>query len=521
MFRYVIIILASLCGLIAALSVALLGFSFTRAQRSKYKILKKLDGKQIHLAVIFVVFSVASYGVTLWKDVLTERHPFDLSQGPRGELSQKATDSEFLTELQEASGEEQHAAKDYFNAAERHFALARYREAATDYQLSVNAVPTQSAYLNLGISQTYLADYGPAEAALNSGLRLSRSKGKKEFEANFLLGLANINFLQKRDASEAIRAYGEAQEIFRAEGNVMGQARALNNIGVVYLFQGKQDEAIKHLQSALDAFKQFHATLGQARVFLNLGSVYHQQGKSQESLNSTQQSLKLYEQLNNAWGQGQAHITISRVYMSEGKLDEALISGKNAVEMHKRSGDQLSLADALNNLNLVYREQKDLENSLASVQAAFEIYKHLDNALGKALALANIGLIYEDQGNLNEALKNYEPALELMGGRFPSGRAGVLICLGSANAKLRRFQIASKYLDEAIKLSTDLGEPTRIGDATHAMGLLYYKKGDYAKALTTLKHARDIYQGANIQGVTVTENREMIEKLEASARKKT
>jgi tetratricopeptide (TPR) repeat protein len=82
--------------------------------------------------------------------------------GSQGALLGKATLSGFETEVTEEATKRASETKDYFEAGERDFAARRYRDAASNFQKSIDALPTISAYLNLGLSFCYTSEYQQA-----------------------------------------------------------------------------------------------------------------------------------------------------------------------------------------------------------------------------------------------------------------------------------------------------------------------------------------------------------------------
>src|SRR6267142_1379798 len=159
------IVLTFLFAFLSASTLLMLGVTFTRAQRKRYRVLKLIDGKQIYLAIATVAFLALSYGAYTCKEILAVRLSFEVNQGPFGDATQKATYTAFDRELQNAAVERMSEARDYFRSAERDFAMARYQDAAGNYEKSVKALPTMSAYLNLGISLRYSSGFAQSEAA--------------------------------------------------------------------------------------------------------------------------------------------------------------------------------------------------------------------------------------------------------------------------------------------------------------------------------------------------------------------
>ena len=246
---YILIILTSLFGCLGAISALLLGVSFTRGQREKYPILKKLDGKQLHLLSATIVFWAIAYGANTYKEILGVKPPMETVQGPGGGFTQKATITGFKRELKEAAAELAREAEDYFNAAERDFEARRYPDAASKYRKSIDVLSTMSGYLNLGVSLYYISDFRQAEQAFTPGLQMARKKGNRGFEATFLNNIG-IVYDQQGKLKEALKSYQAALELFKEIGHPLGQAGALGNIGNVYAEQGKKHEALEWLRQA-------------------------------------------------------------------------------------------------------------------------------------------------------------------------------------------------------------------------------------------------------------------------------
>lgn len=68
------IIMESVCAFFAAVVVSVfLAVRFTRRQREKYPILKKLDGKQLRLVSLFIVLLLVSGGIHAWRERQSEK----------------------------------------------------------------------------------------------------------------------------------------------------------------------------------------------------------------------------------------------------------------------------------------------------------------------------------------------------------------------------------------------------------------------------------------------------------------
>ncbi len=77
----VLIIVESVFGFLAFVALVLFGASFTKGQREKFPILRKLDGKQLHLFLFLFVFGLIAYGTNAWKDMVITKASFEPFKG--------------------------------------------------------------------------------------------------------------------------------------------------------------------------------------------------------------------------------------------------------------------------------------------------------------------------------------------------------------------------------------------------------------------------------------------------------
>jgi tetratricopeptide (TPR) repeat protein len=181
---------------------------------------------------------------------------FEQTQGPKGELAQKATLSGFEQELRDAAADLAARAKVHFEAAEEDYKEHRYKDAAERYQKSIGLLPTMSAYLNCGNALMYVSEFGKAEAAYLAGLQVARKPDHKDFEALFLIGLGAV-YADQGEWEEALRFHQEALALFKQHGSLLGQANTLSNIGSVFAYQGKESEAVEWLTQAQTLYLQY------------------------------------------------------------------------------------------------------------------------------------------------------------------------------------------------------------------------------------------------------------------------
>ena len=210
-------------GLLTAICGVLRGASFSKADREKHPILKKLDGKKVFLftfTALFLLLTAVTQGIRL---IITPPSLVQ-TQGPGGQIFEKATLTGFEKEVEDALSEQRSQTTDYFKAAEHDFAARDYRAAISNYRKSNRVIPTMSSYLNLGISLYYLSEYDKADEAFTSGRQIAVKKRDKKLEAPLRSGLGNVYFRQGK-LEEALKSHQDALAIDKEIGNQPGSGQ--------------------------------------------------------------------------------------------------------------------------------------------------------------------------------------------------------------------------------------------------------------------------------------------------------
>ena len=123
----------------------------------------------------------------------------------------------------------------------------RYEEAVTEYKSALAVKPDEgSLFNNLGVSYSLAGNHKKAVGAFNTALALKYTKSK--VYNNLGLALAHLE------------RYAQALEAFKMGG---GEARAYNNLGCIYLSQGKVKEAIYCFKKAIEIDPVFYAKAGE------------------------------------------------------------------------------------------------------------------------------------------------------------------------------------------------------------------------------------------------------------------
>lgn len=344
------IIAAYLFAFLATLFVLLFGATFTKGQRSRYPLLRRLDGKQVRLAIIAVACMFISYGAYAWKDLLFVEISLELAKAPNGQPIERGTLGSFRHELAHESDLRSRRAEEAFEAGELAFKAERYAEASREYLRSLDELPTMSGFLNAGISLWYVADFIGAKQSLTQGLSLAKQHHDEAFEATYLNGLG-ILAAENGDNTEAEAAFTELLRRFGAERPAV-KANVLNNLGAVYIDQGRFKDAVGALTLARDLFIAMKNRQGEAKTMFNLAAVRQQQGAPDEATAVLEAACQIFEAEGNRLGLAQCKGEVAFARYNQGNYLACLETASGALALSEATDDMKGQARTLHILGL-------------------------------------------------------------------------------------------------------------------------------------------------------------------------
>jgi tetratricopeptide (TPR) repeat protein len=109
---------------------------------------------------------------------------------------------------------------------------------------------------------------------------------------------------------EAVERFGQAQELFAAEGKQVEAAEMLNNLGVVYRLMGQWDQARAALEEAQAAFGRLGNRNREAQTLGNLGGLLASQGDRLRAQEYLRQAAEIFDELGDTQRQGETLLAL-------------------------------------------------------------------------------------------------------------------------------------------------------------------------------------------------------------------
>lgn len=222
--------------------------------------------------------------------------------------------------------------------------------------------------------------------------------------------LSELNFSIARcydnlsDVIQAVQYYKEALILYQAGSNIYGQAKVLQNIGIIESDRRKDSLAMNYYLKALELYKLVDDKAKQAAVLQNIGVIYSNQENYPKTIEYYKKALKLFISLKNIEGIASVENNLGLAYERELRFDEALKHYQNSLRNFKKLNSRIGLAYIHDNLASLYRR---LERPDIAV-------KHYNNSLLYADSvgvLDFIGFVNSELASLYEETGNFEKSL--------------------------------------------------------------------------------------------------------------
>jgi eukaryotic-like serine/threonine-protein kinase len=304
-------------------------------------------------------------------------------------------------------------------------ALRRYEESLGIKQRLGNKRGMAASYVQIAEVQKTLGNPRVSEASYKEALKLRREIGDKSGLSLTLIDLAvllNDTFGRPADALPLLQ---EALTILRDTGNQNLEARAVNNIGTVYMQQGDYSNAQTYLERALELREKVKAPQETADILHNLGE------------------------------------TLTKM----GRYEQALPRYLRALDLRRTAGDKRAAAIESYGIGMIFDYQGRYAAAVKSKEEALQTFRDLkqhDVWLGEILggygsSLSLAGRMNDAQSSLDEALKVanelQNPSLIAQTLRFQADRLYYAADVkGASQAAEQATQAASRGSDRSLKL---------------------------------------------------------------------
>lgn len=212
------------------------------------------------------------------------------------------------------------------------------------------------------------------------------------------------NCWRQGDYDKGLAYSKKALALARSTQDKSGEANVLNNVGIIYDYQGRDATALKMLFKSLSIYEKLNDKDGVAYVCSNIGLIYADQKNYSKALHYHKRSLKIRKQSGFDSGISASYNNIGIVYMYQEKYDEALYNYFKSAAIDKKLEDNYGLADTYTNVGVCYMRKNEYDSAEYYFKLTLPIRESFNDKMGIANSYNNIGSLYKDMGRYDDAL---------------------------------------------------------------------------------------------------------------------
>jgi tetratricopeptide (TPR) repeat protein/transcriptional regulator with XRE-family HTH domain len=254
---------------------------------------------------------------------------------------------------------------------------------------------------------------------------------------------------------EALVTLEQTGEVYRMEGDLEGEVRALAQIGRIHRWRGTSQEGLTRLLPLLGRLPTTSASPGAAAFYAALAYLYKGTGQYSEQLAAAERAATLARASGDDYILTTAQERRASALLALGRLEETCRAlTDEVIPASETTGNLWTLITAYDNLAGAYELLGDYQQARASLEQAIALDERLGDPAEMAYLLSGRGLNAFALGEWQRARADFERATTVVGstGQFwyasypPHGLG--LLCLAEG-----RQEEAAHYLTLALTLA--------------------------------------------------------------------
>ncbi|ADB35266.1 transcriptional regulator, SARP family [Kribbella flavida DSM 17836] len=274
---------------------------------------------------------------------------------------------------------------------------------------------------------------GDWRTAAEAGLRAADAAGHTQ-----ALGAMHRSLAMMFSGTGDLRSSREtallALEEYRRAGDLVGEYRTVNHLGIVEATLSSGSVALGYFQHAAELATRAGDLRYAATTRLNVAAMLRQTGRLDEALPAVREAMRLFEQVGPLPGQYVLHAA-AHIHQERGELDEALALQQEEVAALRRHELRQALGESLDRLAAIHRDRGEYEQAREIAQEAVDTAVDVNDQLVECHARATLGDTLQGAGCPQAAITQYDVAGSIAE-RIGSAEIEVRALLGHATARL-------------------------------------------------------------------------------------
>lgn len=294
-------------------------------------------------------------------------------------------------------------------------------------------------------------------------------------------------------SANSIDALVATHELFKDEGNLLGQVAACRELGRAYRNASRYQEAIDIHKEGLELSQEIRDTLQEVQAMNNIGTAYRRMGMLEEAAYWHYHGLMLCEVWSDTTTVGLKNRVVSlnglgNVHLSMGNNDVAMDSFREALKGETKLGSLKGMAINYSNIAALHERDGQIDSARYYYSLSMEVNIKSGSDLGISLCHNHFGRLSETEGDYEAAIEQYRAAYDIMKDNDDRWHwHESCLSLSRVSMKLGRMRDARHYLDEALSAAELVGSHDHLAETYDLAYVLEKSTGRHSEALYYLE----------------------------------
>lgn len=194
---------------------------------------------------------------------------------------------------------------------------------------------------------------------------------------------------------KALDFHGQADKLFRQEGDRSRIAGNLNDMGLLYYYNRQMPLARKQYDAALSIYKATGNVAGMADTYGRIGHLYEKKQSYDTAFSFQRLALQEYSRIAHKQGMAKIYENMGSIFEDLEKFDSSWFYFTHSLELYEQAGEEVASIEVVNNLGDIYRKTGRYAEAIAQTRKALELSVRTNDLYEKGAAYRDLGKAYD------------------------------------------------------------------------------------------------------------------------------
>jgi len=317
-------------------------------------------------------------------------------------------------------------------------------------------------------------------------VRLVLVAGMLLLSGNTLLGEKLAVLIAKADSLQNVKSDSILPVLHHCLGEIdQGTPseciKVFNLVSHHFLKREEMDSALIYTLLRLDLAKEYDMSYHIIMAKTDLGEIFIEKGKYQKAINYLSEARELGKTTQSLKVQAKIASNQAYLYYLFHKRQESVSLLKEALSLYEEMCDTMNMAYVNNNLGILYKNMSQPDSAMIYLNQSYLQSIIVKDTLGMASACNNMGSIMTILNDLKAGVYLLEKSLYYY---QQLGREEVTLYgnIGRIYAQMKQFDKSAEYLNKALIMSSENGNPVEKQKTLSDLSELYRDQENWEQA---------------------------------------